>query len=325
MWKDANIYVAGGQTLLGAALLRRLARHGCTRLCGPEPDLQRADEVDAFFARARPDFVFLAAGKSGGIAANQKYPADLIHDNLAVAVNVIEACHRHRVCKLLYLASSCSYPRICPQPMRVESLLAGPLEPTNEAYALAKLAGLKMCQAYRQQYGDRFIAGIPANSFGPGDDYSPEDSHVVGALIRRMHEAKCAGQAAVVIWGTGTPRREFLYVDDLADACLFVMEHYDEAEPINLGVGQDVSIRELASLIREVVGYDGDLEFDTSRPDGMPLKSLDGSELARLGWKPRTDLREALAATYQDFLAQTAPQRRPPNQQNKQEKLKSRA
>jgi GDP-L-fucose synthase len=327
---DARIYVAGGQTLIGAALLRQLAHQGFAGVCGSvdeEPDLADADDVEAFFQRRQPEFVFLAAGKSAGIAGNQKYPADLIHNNLVIAVNVIGACHRHGVHKLLYLASSCSYPRLCAQPMRVESLLSGPLEPTNEAYAVAKLAGLKMCQAYRQQYGDRFIVGIPANSFGPGDDYSPEDSHVVGALLRRMHEAKIAGRAGVSIWGTGTPRREFLYVDDLADACLFVMDRYDEWEPLNLGVGQDVSIRELAQLIRTVVGYTGELQFDTTRPDGMPLKSLDGSRLAQLGWKPRTTLREALETTYRDFLVQLEPlrQQSSENQPTSHEKVNSRA
>lgn len=307
MRRDARIFVAGGNTLIGAALLRRLSRQGFTNLCGltDEPDLTRADDVEAFFESQRPGFVFLAAGKVGGIAANQKFPADLIHNNLQVLANVIDACHRHAVDKLLYLASSCCYPRLCPQPMRVESLFTGPLEPTNEAYALAKLAGLKMCQAYRQQHGDSFIVGIPANSFGPGDDYNPEDAHVVGALLRRMHEAKLENADAVTVWGTGEPRREFVFSDDLADACLFVMDHYDEPEPVNLGAGRDVSIRELAQMIREIVGFTGQLKFDPSRPDGMPRKCLDGTVLSRLGWKPTTSLRDALAATYQDYLETT--------------------
>lgn len=302
MWKDARILVAGSETLIGAALLRQLARQGHTRVLHGEPNLRSADEVHTFFERCRPQLVFLAAGKSGGIAANQKYPADLIQDNLAIAANVIAACHQHAVDKLLYLASSCSYPRLCPQPMRPEHLFTGPLEPTNEAYAVAKLAGLKMCQAYRQQHGDRFIVGIPANSFGPGDDYSPEDSHVIGALIQRIHEAKVEDKETVTIWGSGSPRREFVFADDLADACLFVMEHYDGMEPINLGGGEDVSIRDLAGLIRDVIGYQGRLEFDRSRPDGMPRKCLDATVLSGLGWKPATALRDALQTTYDAYL-----------------------
>lgn len=305
MRKDVSIYVAGGQTLIGSALLRQLRQRGHEQLCGlpgEEPDLTQADAVDAFFAQHRPRYVFLTAGKSGGIAANQKYPAEFIHDNLLVNVHLIHAAQRWGVAKLLYLASSCSYPRQCPQPMKVDYLLTGPLEPTNEAYAVAKLAGIKLCQAYRQQYGAPFIVGIPANAFGPGDDFTPEDSHVIGALIRRMHEAREAGAAEVTIWGSGTARREFIFVDDLADVCLFLMDAYDDPEPINLGVGAEISIRELAERIRRVVGYAGRLEFDSSRPDGMPRKSLDGTELARLGWKPATSLDDALIATYHDFL-----------------------
>jgi GDP-L-fucose synthase len=304
--QSATIYVAGGATLIGAALLRQLRRLGFHNLCGlpdTEPDLTQRESVEAFFARHRPEFVVHAAGHSGGIGRNQRCPADLILHNLLVTAQVIDAAHRHGVKKLLYLGSSCSYPRLSPQPMRVEHLMSGPLEPTSECYAMAKIAGLRMCQAYRRQHGSHFVAAIPANAFGPGDDYDPENAHVIGALIRRMHEAKEQCLAAVTIWGTGTPRRDFIYADDLADACLAVLEQYDDEEPINLGSGSDISIAELAGLIRDVVGFQGRLEFDSSRPDGMPRKVLDGSQLAALGWRPKTPLREALVATYQDFLA----------------------
>lgn len=300
------IFVAGARTLVGAALVRRLRAGGFRHVVEDDGDLTHPDAVDAFFRDHRPRYVFHAAGRSGGIAANQKFPAELIRDNLLVTTHVLHAAHEHRVEKLLYLASSCSYPRLCPQPMAVEHLMTGPLEPTNAAYATAKLAGIAMCQAYRQQYGDRFIVGIPANPFGPGDDHDPEDAHVIGALIRRVHEARGAGDPGVSIWGSGTPRREFIYVDDLADACVRVMEVYEGETPINLGGAADVSIAELAQMIREVVGYQGELRFDASRPDGMPRKALDGQALAALGWRPRTPLREALAATYHDFLAREA-------------------
>jgi GDP-L-fucose synthase len=312
--KDARIYVAGGQTLIGAAILRRLPEHGFHNVCDLgdcEPDCTSAVEVNAFFDVEEPEYVFVAAGQSGGIAANRRRPAELIRDNLLVALNVIHAAHRYRVAKLLYLASSCAYPRLCPQPISEDRLMTGPLEPTNAAYATAKLAGIELCRAYRQQHDSNFIVGIPANAFGPGDDYSPEDSHVIGALIRRFHEAKCSGAPAVSVWGTGEPRREFIFADDLADACLLVMHSYEETEPINLGTGQDLSIRELAEMIREVVGYDGRLEFDASKPDGMPRKALDGRRLAALGWTPRTSLREGLARTYEDFLVSHSTQSAP--------------
>jgi len=304
MRKHAIIYVAGGQTLIGAAILRQLKQQGYTNIVGKpgeEPDLTDATSVDEFLSRLLPEYVFMAAGKSGGILPNQRYPADLMLDNLLVECNVIRAAYQHRVKKLLYLASSCCYPRHCPQPMRVESLLTGSLEPTNEAYAVAKIAGIKLCQAYRQQYGANFIVGIPANAFGPGDDFSPEDSHVIAALIRKMHQAKRKGTPTVEIWGTGTPRREFIFADDLADACLFVMQKYDGTEPINLGGGTDLSIGELAQLTKEVVGYEGELRFDTSRPDGMPLKALYSSPLMAMGWNQVTSFRDAVSATYNWF------------------------
>lgn len=300
-----NIYVAGAKTLIGAAILRGLKREGFSNIvCGAEnePELTNADQLDAFFDRAAPEYVFVAAGKSGGILANQKYPAELTLDNLLTACHIIDSAYRHKVKKLLYLASSCSYPKHCPQPMHPASLLTGLLEQTNEAYALAKIAGIKLCQAYRQQYGVNFVSGIPSNTFGPGDDFHPEDSHVIAALIRNMHEAKELGTKSVEIWGTGTPRREFVFVDDLADACIYVMRRYDGPEPINLGSGFDLSVRELAVLIKEVVGYPGELRFDESKPDGMPLKSLDSSKLRQMGWWPKTDFLSALSVTYAWFL-----------------------
>ncbi len=308
MEKQARIYVAGGQTLIGAAILRELERQGYVNIVGrrgEEPELTDAFQVDAFFARTVPDYVFLAAGKSGGIRANQKYPAELMLDNLLVQCHVIHSTYRYGVKKLLYLASSCSYPKHCPQPMRVESLLTGPLEPTNKAYAVAKIAGIELCQAYRQQYGVKFIVGIPANTFGPGDDFSPENSHVIAALIRKIHEAKDLDLESVDIWGTGTPRREFIFADELADACIFIMREYDDTEPINIGSGSDLSIKELAELIKEVVGYSGKLHFDTTKPDGMPLKVLDSSKLKRMAWRSKTPFRSALSATYDWFLGTT--------------------
>jgi GDP-L-fucose synthase len=309
--RNARIYVAGADTLLGAALRTRLQAAGYDNLVGlppSEPDLTCPRQVDDFFAHSRPEYVFHAAGKSGGIHANQAYPAALMRDNLLVAVNVIHAAHRHGAARLLYLASSCSYPRLAPQPMPVEALLTGPLEPTSEAYAMAKLAGLKLCQAYRRQYGARFITGISANAFGPHDDFSPEDSHVIPGLIRKLHEARLYGQDDFPVWGTGQARREFLYAPDLADACLFVMTHYDAPEPINLGGGPALSIAEVARTVAEVVGYRGRLRFDTTRPDGMPRKGLDSGPLARLGWCPATDFRTALVATYRWFLRHIAPE-----------------
>lgn len=304
MEKNYRIYVAGGQTLIGAAILRQLERQGYINIVGKpgeEPDLTDAGAVANLFFQQAPEYVFVAAGKSGGIEANRKYPAELILDNLLVGCNVIHNAYRYGVKKLLYLASSCSYPKQCPQPMRVESLLTGPPEATNEAYAIAKIAGIKLCQAYRQQYGANFIVGIPANVFGPGDDFSPEDSHVIAALICKMHKAKTLGTPFVEIWGTGTPRREFIFADDLADASLFVMREYEGAEPINLGGDIDLSIGELAAMIKEVVGYLGELRYGANRPDGMPLKVLDSSKLREMGWQPKIHFRNALSITYNWF------------------------
>ena len=305
MRKASVIFVAGGETLIGAAILRVLKQQGFENVLGgpgEHIDLCNATAVESFFARHRPEYVFHAGGRSGGIAANTKWPADLAYDNLLGSVHVVHAAHTTGVQRLLYLASSCSYPRLCPQPMQEAMILTGPLEPTNEAYAVAKLAGMKLCQAYRQQYGDEFFVGIPANAFGPGDDFSPEDSHVIAALVRRFHEAKLRGDAVVSIWGSGRPRREFIYADDLADACIFAIEHYRDAAPLNLGGGTDLSIAELAEKIRAIVGFTGKLEFDVSRPDGMPLKSLDSSKLLSLGWRPTLDIEDGLRRTYEDFV-----------------------
>lgn len=311
MQEGSRIYVAGGNTLIGSALRERLHAEGFRHLVGEPPDEPNLDcprQVEDFFAAERPEYVVLAAGASGGIHANQTYPARLMRDNLLSAVHVIHASHRYKVAKLLYLASSCSYPRLAPQPMRVDSLMTGPLEPTNEAYAMAKLAGLVLCQAYRRQHGAPFLVAIPANVFGPHDDFSPEDSHVIPGLIRKFHEAHHRGETEVRIWGSGRARREFLYSRDLADACLFVMKNYDADAPINLGGGRDLSIADTANAVASVVGYRGRLSFDISRPDGMPLKGLDSTPLQELGWSPVTDFRTALAETYDWFLRSIVPQ-----------------
>lgn len=305
MNRDARIYVAGGTTLLGAALLDCLRATGYCNLVGTppkEPDLTAAGQIEDFFGEARPEYVLLVAGKSGGIHLNRARPAELMFDNLLSAAHVIHAAHVHGVRKLLYVASACCYPRNAPQPMRVESLLTGPPEPTNAAYATAKLTGWQLCTAYRQQYGARFITAFPANAFGPHDNFCPESEHVVPALIRRAHEAKRRNEPALTVWGTGAPRREFIYARDLADACLFVMRHYDAPEPINLGGGTDLSITEVARAVADVVGYHGRICFDATKPDGMPLKALDSAPLRALGWRPTTDFRSALAGTYDWFL-----------------------
>jgi GDP-L-fucose synthase len=305
MEQESKIYVAGGRTLVGAALLRRLEHHGYTNLCNrthEELDLTVASEVEAYFQQVQPEYVFDTAGKSGGIGANVKLPADLMRDNLFSSAHTIEAAHRHRVKKLLYLASSCSYPKLCPQPMRVQDLLTGSLEPTNEAYAVAKIAGIKLCQAYRRQYHDDFIVGIPANPFGPGEDFSLDNSHVIAALIRKMHDAKMRGDGSITVWGTGSARREFIFVDDLADACIKVMREYSDEEPLNLGGGPVLSMGELAQAVRRVVGFAGRLEFDASKPDGMPMKALETSQLQRMGWQPQVAFDDALAATYRWYL-----------------------
>jgi len=306
---DARIYVAGAGTFVGHAIVRRLSADGFANIVGvpdlddPEPDYGDGAAVDRFFERAAPEYVFVAAGRTAGIAGNMRWSADLMLDNLLVVSHVIPAALRHGVSKLLYLASSCVYPRNARQPLQVSSLWTGPVEPTSAAYAVAKLAGIRLCDAYRHQHRAPFISAIAANAYGPGDDFSPEQSHVVAGLIRRMHEATRADAPAVDVWGTGRPRREFIYVDDLADACLFAMRHYDGGDPINLGTGISTSIADLALMVRDVVGYQGELRFDRSKSDGMPLKGLDSTPLHELGWQPRCDLRRGLTLTYESFLS----------------------
>jgi len=305
--KSAKIFIADHHGLVGNAIKLQLERAGYTNIlddavCGVS--LTDAGAVDDLFAAAFPERVFLVGGKSGGISANQKFPADLMLDNLLVDCHVMNSALRHGVKKLLYLASSCTYPKLCVQPMRVDALMTGKLEPTNAAYATAKLAGLQLCQAIRRQYRRDFIVAIPANIYGPGDDFSEEDSHVVGALMHRMHQAKLAKEPEVLIWGSGAPRREFIYSNDLAAACLFIMDLYQQDEPINAGVGRDWSIRDLAEIIKDVVGYSGALRFDTTKPDGMPAKLLDSRALLDLGWRPITGIRDGLFKTYQWYLHQ---------------------
>lgn len=302
---DTRLFVAGRSTMIGAALVRWFEVHGFRALVGidGEPELTDAGAVDRFFAEMRPEYVIVAAGRAAGIGGNQRYPADLMLDNLQVAAHVIPAAWRHGTTKLLYLASSCAYPKHAPQPLNVDALWTGPLEPTSAAYAVAKLAGLKLCEVYRQQYGARFISAIKADAFGPGDDFTVANSHVVGALMRRMHEARLTGARTVDIWGTGSPRREFIYVDDLADAAVFLTHTYEGPQPINIGTGVSTSVRQLAEILREVVGFTGDLVFDASRPDGMPVKALDSGPLRALGWAPAWELRAALARTYEWFMA----------------------
>jgi GDP-L-fucose synthase len=299
-----RVYVAGHHGMAGSALVRRLAGEGCEVLTAPRKALDLADQTatESWLAAQKPDAVFLAAGHVGGIYANDTYPADFIADNLAIGLNVIRGAYRTGVKKLLALGSSCIYPRLAPQPMSEDALLSGPLEPTNEWYAVAKIAAIKLCQAYRRQHGADFVAVMPTNLYGPGDNYHPEHSHVPAALIRRFHEGKRADAPSVTVWGTGTPRREFLSADDLADACVFVMKHYSGHGFLNIGTGEDVTIAEFAGLVRDVVGYRGRIDFDSRRPDGPPRKLLDVARLKALGWTPKIALRDGLAAAYADFL-----------------------
>ena len=304
--RGKRVYVAGHTGMVGAAIVRRLEREQCEIITTTrrELDLRHSEAVDRFVAQAKPDAVFVAAGKVGGIAANSAFPADFLADNLAIASNTIHASYRCGVRKLLYLGSSCIYPRLAPQPMSSEMLLSGPLEPTNQWYAVAKIAGIKLCEAYRLQHGADFVSVMPTNLYGPGDNYHPQDSHVPAALLRRFHEAKIAGSPNVTVWGTGTPRREFLAVDDLADACVFVMKSYSDLKFLNVEIGQDITIAEFARLIAEVVGFRGKIEFDTSRPDGAPQKLLDVSAINALGWRAQTELRKGLQRMYADFQFQ---------------------
>lgn len=309
MDKTSRIYVAGHRGLVGSAICRRLQSEKYTNLIAKarqELDLLNQSAVDRFFAAEKPEHVFLAAAKVGGILANSTQPAEFIYENLLVQTNVIDAAYRHGAKKLLFLGSSCIYPKFAPQPIREDALLTSPLEPTNEAYAIAKIAGLKMAEAYRKQYGFDAISLMPTNLYGPHDNFDPESSHVVPALIRRFHEAAQRNSPEVTLWGTGTVRREFLHVDDLADACVFLMQNYDQPEIINVGTGEDVTIRELAELIAEITGFRGRIVQDTSKPDGTPRKLLDVSRLNALGWRARISLREGLEQTYRWFTTHIA-------------------
>ncbi len=305
MDKNSKIYVAGHKGLVGSAIVRKLRELGYYNIVyrsSKELDLTDQEKVETFFLCEKPEYVFLAAAKVGGIYANMTYPADFFYSNICIQNNVIHACYLSDVRKLLFLGSSCIYPRLAKQPIKEEYLLSGKLEPTNEPYAIAKIAGIKMCQAYNRQYSTNFISAMPTNLYGPNDNYHPENSHVLPALIRRFHEAKERGDPSVIIWGTGKPKREFLYVDDLAEALIFLMNNYDDSEIINIGTGEDISIRELSFLVKKVIGYKGDIVFDTSKPDGMPRKLLDVSKINRLGWQAKTSLEEGIKLTYEDFL-----------------------
>jgi GDP-L-fucose synthase len=325
---NSRIYVAGHRGLVGSALVRKLEAQGYNNLIlqtSKELDLRRQADVESFFVREKPEYVFLAAARVGGILANSTYPAQFIYDNLAILTNVIHESWRAGVKRLLFLGSSCIYPRDCPQPMKEEYLLAGPLEPTNEPYAIAKIAGIEMCWSYNRQYGTKYLAVMPTNLYGPNDNFDLETSHVLPAMIRKMHEAKVVSespalspQPSVIVWGAGTPRREFLHVDDLADACVFLMNLPDSdflsvLSPrrslpplINIGCGEDITIRELAELVAKIVGFKGELVFDTSRPDGTPRKLLDVSRLRELGWQPKISLREGIRQTYEWYRTQTS-------------------
>jgi GDP-L-fucose synthase len=305
MQKDSRIFVAGHRGLVGSAIRRRLLQGGYTNLIvrtRGELDLTNQSAADAFFAAEKPEYVFLAAARVGGILANSSYPVEFLRDNLAIEINVIEAAYRNGVKKLECLGSSCIYPKLAPQPIKEEYLLTGPLEPTNEWYAIAKIAGIKLAQAYWRQYGFHAISLMPTNLYGPGDNFDLQSSHVLPALIRKAHEARLKQLPEMVVWGSGEPRREFLHVDDLAEAAVHLMLHYDSADIINVGVGEDISIRELAELVCRVVGYGGKLVFDASKPDGTPRKLLDVSRLRNMGWRPRINLEEGIANAYQWFL-----------------------
>jgi GDP-L-fucose synthase len=300
-----KIYIAGHKGLVGSAIVRALEQKGFTNLVyktSKELDLRNQAAVEEFFAEEKPQYVFLAAGKVGGIVANNTYRADFLYDNLLIVANIVHAAFANKVKKLLFLGSSCIYPKMAPQPIKEEYLLTGSLENTNEPYAIAKIAGIKLCENYREQYGANYISVMPTNLYGINDNYHHENSHVLPALIRRFHEAKLSGLEEVAIWGSGTPRREFLYADDLADACLYLMENYNQKEIINIGCGEDVSIKELAETVKEVTGFKGNLVFDTSRPDGTPRKLLDVTKATALGWRYKTPLKAGIRSAYNDFL-----------------------
>lgn len=306
MEKSAKIYIAGHRGMVGSAIWRNLKRAGYNNFVlrtSAELDLRNQEAVRQFFEQERPEYVFLAAAKVGGIVANNTFRAEFLYNNLAIQNHVIHFSHVYGVKKLLFLGSSCIYPKLAPQPLKESYLLTGPLEPTNEPYAIAKIAGIKLCESYRHQYGSDFISVMPTNLYGYNDNYHPEYSHVLPALIRRFHEAKLQKLDEVTLWGSGTPKREFLFADDLGDACVFLMKHYSEAEFINVGTGEDLQIVELAKIIQEVVGFEGLIQTDPTKPDGTPRKLMDVSKLHALGWKHRTSLREGIELAYQDFLA----------------------
>lgn len=303
--KEAKIYVAGHRGMVGSSILRHLLSQGYSNLIlrtSAELDLRNQAAVDTFFAQEKPDYVFLAAAKVGGIVANNTYRADFLYENLAIQNHVIHASFVHQVKKLMFLGSSCIYPKMAPQPLKESYLLSGFLEPTNEPYAIAKIAGIKMCEAYRAQYGCQFISVMPTNLYGMNDNYDLENSHVLPAMIRKFHEAKLRGDKSITLWGTGSPKREFLYADDLAKACLFLMENYNESEFVNIGTGEDVSILELAEMVKKIIGFEGAIHWDTSRPDGTPRKLMDVSKLHQLGWKHEVELLDGIQLAYQDFL-----------------------
>ncbi|WP_312193486.1 GDP-L-fucose synthase [Exiguobacterium sp.] len=308
MNKNSKIYIAGHRGLVGSAIHRKLMKDGYTNLVvrtSKELDLRDKGQVDSFFKEEKPEFVFVAAAKVGGIVANNEFPADFIRDNLMIQTNVIDASYRNQVEKLLFLGSTCIYPKLAPQPLKEEYLLTGPLEPTNDAYALAKIAGIKMCQSYNKQYGTNYISAMPTNLYGENDNFDLQSSHVMPALIRKFHEAKLSNQSSVEVWGTGTPKREFLYSDDLADACVYLMNHYNEDDIINIGVGEDVSIKELAETVQRVVGFEGELKFDTTKPDGTPRKLVDTTKINQLGWTAKVELEDGICKAYDWFLNNT--------------------
>lgn len=301
MEKHAKIYIAGHRGMVGSAIHRKLQAEGFTNFAlrsSAELDLRNQQAVNDFFAAEKPEYVFLAAAKVGGIIANDTYRAEFLYDNLMIEANVIHAAHQHGVKKLMFLGSSCIYPKMAPQPLKEEYLLTGLLEPTNEPYAIAKIAGIKLCDAYRSQYGCNFISVMPTNLYGPHDNYDPQNSHVLPAMIRRFHEAKLRGDVSVTIWGTGMPRREFLHADDLADACYFLMQEYNEPGLVNIGIGEDLTILELAQMVRKIVGFEGEILHDLSKPDGTPRKLMDVSKLHALGWRAKIDLEEGIRGVY---------------------------
>lgn len=307
MRKEDKIYVAGHNGMVGSSIVRKLEREGFTNLItrsSKELNLINQADVLAFFEKEKPDYVFLAAAKVGGIQANNTYKGDFLYDNLMIQTNVIQAAHLNQVKKLLFLGSSCIYPKFAQQPISEDSLLTGTLEPTNEPYAIAKIAGIKLCDAYRDQYGANFVSAMPTNLYGPNDNYDLSNSHVLPAMIRKFHEAKNNGGKEVVVWGTGKPMREFLYVDDLAEACCFLMENYNEPGAINVGTGSDITIEDLAHLVKRIVGFEGEIVFDTSKPDGTPKKQLDVSKINALGWKATVDLEQGIGRAYESFLNQ---------------------